>query len=331
MFPVGVDVSKSTLDLCMLYDGIKGRIKTRNIRNDRSATDNIIRWLRLQHCGPQDVHLVMEATGVYHERLATDLYDAGFCVSLANPHRSREFARGMGIMTKTDKVDAYMLACYALLKKPHRWKPPAPEIRHLSALLRRRDVLLGDAVREENRLEKYLSTYTPADVISSCMRMAHLLREEVDSIERQIKAHIQACPDLKRDFSLLTSIKSVGPQLGMHMLVVLRSYNIESAEQAAAFLGVVPVEKRSGTSVRNRFRMSKIGPPQLRAKLYMSALCGKIHNKRMRNMYNELCLRGKPKMVAIGALMRKLVHWCYGVLKTGTAFCDEISNSLVHT
>lgn len=331
MFPVGIDVSKSTLDLCMLYDGIKGRIKTRNIRNDRSATENIIRWLRLQHCGPQDVHLVMEATGVYHERLATDLHDAGFYVSLANPHRTREFARGMGIMTKTDKVDAYMLACYSFLKKPHRWEPPAPEIRHLSALLRRRDVLLGDAVREENRLEKYLSTDTPANVISSCMRMAQLLREEVDSIERQIKAHIQASPDLKQDYSLLTSIKSVGPQLGMHMLVVLRSHNFESAEQAAAFLGVVPVEKRSGTSVRSRPRMSKIGPPQLRAKLYMSALCGKIHNKRMRNMYDELCMRGKPKMVAIGALMRKLLHWCYGVLKTGTAFCDEISPPLVHT
>ncbi len=95
----------------------------------------------------------MEATGVYHERLATELHDAGFRVSLANPHRSREFARGMGIMTKTDKVDAYMLACYAFLKKPHRWEPPAPEIRYLGALLRRRDVLLGDALREENWLE----------------------------------------------------------------------------------------------------------------------------------------------------------------------------------
>lgn len=63
----------------------------------------------------------------------------------------------------------------------------------------------------------------------------------------------------------------------------------------------------------------------------MSAFCGKIHNKRMRNMYDELCMRGKPKMVAIGALMTKLVHWCYGVLKTGTAFCDEISNPLIHT
>ena len=142
-------------------------------------------------------------------------------------------------------------------------------------------------------------------------------------IERQIKAHIKASPALRRDYTLLTSIKSVGPQLGMHMLVVLRSHNFVSAEQAAAFLGVVPIEKRSGTSVRRRPRMSKIGPPQLRAKLYMSALCGKIYNKRMRNIYDEMCLRGKPKMVAIGALMRKLVHWCYGVLKTGTVFNDE--------
>lgn len=162
MFPVGIDVSKNTLDLCILYDGIKGRIKPRNIQNNRHSVENILRWLRLQHCGPEDVHVVMEATGVYHERLATELHDAGFRVSLANPHRSREFARGMGIMTKTDKVDAYMLACYAFLKKSHHWEPPAPEIRYLGALLRRRDVLLGDALREENRLEKYLSTDTPA-------------------------------------------------------------------------------------------------------------------------------------------------------------------------
>ena len=150
-------------------------------------------------------------------------------------------------------------------------------------------------------------------------------------IERQIKAHIKASPALRRDYTLLTSIKSVGPQLGMHMLVVLRSHNFASAEQAAAFLGVVPIEKRSGTSVRRRPRMSKIGPPQLRAKLYMSALCGKIYNKRMRNIYDEMCLRGKPKMVAIGALMRKLVHWCYGVLKTGTVFNDESLKQVLST
>lgn len=109
MFPVGIDVSKNTLDLCMLYDGIEGRIKTRNILNNSRSVENIIRWLRLQHCGPEDVHVVMEATGVYHERLATELHHAGFRVSLANPHRSREFARGMGIMTKTDNIEQQRL------------------------------------------------------------------------------------------------------------------------------------------------------------------------------------------------------------------------------
>lgn len=170
--------------------GSKAITKSRNIRNDRSATENIIRWFRLQHCGLQDVHLVTEATGVCHERLATDLHNAGFCVSLANFHRSREFACGMGIMTKTDNVDVCMLACYTLLKRPHRWEPHAPEIRHLSALFRRRDELMGDAMREESRLEEYLSVDTPAIVINSCMRIAQMLREEADSIERQIKAHI---------------------------------------------------------------------------------------------------------------------------------------------
>ncbi|MDE8558934.1 IS110 family transposase, partial [Pantoea vagans] len=87
MFPVGIDVSKDTLDLCILYDDIKGRIRTKKIKNDRSAAANIFRWLRLQHCGPGDVHLIMEATGVYHERLAFSLHEAGGYVSLANPHR----------------------------------------------------------------------------------------------------------------------------------------------------------------------------------------------------------------------------------------------------
>jgi transposase len=156
-----------------------------------------------------------------------------------------------------------------------------------------------------------LSPPTTCRYYQFLMHMAQLLRDEVSNIERQIKAHIKASPALRRDYTLLTSIKSVGPQLGMHMLVVLRSHDFSSAEQAAAFLGVVPIEKRSGTSVRSRPRMSKIGPPQLRAKLYMSALCGKIYNKRMRNIYDEMCLQGKPKMVAIGALMR---NWCTGVM-----------------
>ncbi|RWT12415.1 hypothetical protein DN603_30880 [Raoultella planticola] len=117
MFPVGIDVSKNTLDLCMLYDGIKGRIKTRNIQNNRHSVENILRWLRLQHCSPEDVHVVMEATGVYHERLATELHDAGFRVSLANPLK---WFTEFGHLNRGDMLTSEQHRCHNEKKKFQR-------------------------------------------------------------------------------------------------------------------------------------------------------------------------------------------------------------------
>lgn len=157
--------------------------------------------------------------------------------------------------------------------------------------------------------------------------MLKRLNDELAEIELMLKEHVEKHASLKEDFELLTSIKSVGPQLGLNMLVILRSHDFRSAEQVAAFLGVAPVEKRSGTSVRGRPRMSKIGPPEMRAKLYLAALCGLRFNAAMKSIYERLCLNGKAKMVAIGALMRKLIHWCFGVLKSRQFFDIDYINS----
>ncbi|HAV9747919.1 TPA: IS110 family transposase, partial [Escherichia coli] len=167
MFQLGIDVSKKTLDLCLLREGVKGRVKTRKLQNDINAVSAVIAWLSKQHCKPEDVHIIMEATGVYHESLTYGLHKAGGRISLANPHRAREFALGMGMLTKNDRVDAYMLACYGALKAPEPWLPPPEEVRHLSALLRRRDALVADSTREKNRLEKYLATDTPSVIAES--------------------------------------------------------------------------------------------------------------------------------------------------------------------
>lgn len=326
MYQLGIDVSKKTLDICLMLEGIRGQLKTKRIKNDFRAVHTINAWLQKHDCALCDVHIIMEATGVYHELLATGLHLAGGKVSLANPHRTREFARGMDILTKTDKVDAWMLACYGALKKPDAWTPPAEEIRHLSALLKRRDLLVTDATREKNRLEKYRATHTPHVVIVSAENMLRRLNDELSEIELMLKQHVERHVFLKEDYELLTSIKSVGPQLGLNMLVILRSHHFRNAEQVAAFLGVAPVEKRSGTSVRGRARMSKIGPPEMRAKLYLAALCGLRFNIAMKSMYERLCLNGKAKMVAIGALMRKLIHWCFGVLKSRQPFDIDFIN-----
>jgi transposase len=102
MNQLGIDVSKKTLDICLLQEGHRGRIKTKKLKNDYKSVHIIVSWLQTQHCELQNVHIIMEATGVYHELLATSLHLAGGHVSLANPHRSREFAKGMGILTKTE-------------------------------------------------------------------------------------------------------------------------------------------------------------------------------------------------------------------------------------
>ena len=326
VFQLGIDVSKKTLDLCLLREGVKGRVKTRKLKNDLSATSAVINWLHKQHCEPVEVHIILEATGVYHESLAYSLHKAGAWLSLANPHRSREFARGMGMLTKNDQVDAYMLACYGALKAPAPWTPPPDNVRYLSSLLRRRDALVADSTREKNRLEKCKAADYPPVISKSIENMLQRLNSELVYLDKVIREHLEQYPELKKDFDLLTSIKSVGFQLGLNMLVILRSHRFDNAEQAAAFLGVVPVEKSSGTSVSGKSRLSKIGPPEIRAKLYLASLCGLRFNPVMKAMYERLCQCGKAKMCAIGALMRKLVHWCYGVLHTQLPFDVDYRN-----
>ncbi|AJC68061.1 transposase [Dickeya zeae EC1] len=316
MYYVGIDISKRVVDVCLLVDGIKGKRKTKTLPNGPNAVEALAEWLTRQQCDPGQAHIVMEATGIYHEHLAYGLHQSGIAVSVINPHRLREFAKGMGILTKTGKVDACALACYGCLRQPECWTPPAPEIRKLRALLQHRDSLLGDKQRLENRLSALSSTLTTEEVMASLELMVQHVKDELEHIERLIADHIDKYPGLKNDLKLLKSIDGVGDQIGWNMLATIRGSNFRSAEQVAAYLGVIPVERRSGTSVRGRARLSKIGPPAIRAKLYMGAIAAISHNHHVKAQYERLLQKGKAKMLAIGAAMRKLVHLCYGVLHT---------------
>jgi len=146
--------------------------------------------------------------------------------------------------------------------------------------------------------------------------MSGNLKEEIARIERLISDHIDRHPGLKNDLKLLESIDGVGKQIGLNMLAVLRGNEFTSAEQVAAYVGVAPVERRSGTSVHRRTKLSKMGSSSMRAKLYMGALTAISCNAHVKALYERLLLKGKAKMSAIGAAMRKQVHLCYGVLHT---------------
>jgi len=316
MFFIGIDVSKAKLDCSLLLDVASSKRRAKTVANSKAGVSELLAWCVKQHASPYELHAILEGTGVYHEPAALALADAGVTVSIVNPAQVKDFGRSLGVRTKTDGVDSRVLARYGALLKPRAWTPPSLEARTLQALLARREAIAKDLQREHNRLEKADVTDTPALIRQSLVESIAFLEQQLTKLQQEIDNHINKHPGLKADRDLLTSIPAVGPQVGNHLLAVMHNHDFHSAEQLAAYLGLVPVERQSGSSVLGRPRLSKAGPARIRAVLYMAAIVGTQHNPHIKALYQRLQERGKTKMSALGAAMRKLVHLCFGVLKT---------------
>ncbi len=316
MHYLGIDVAKAKLDCSLLLDPNSAKRKAKSVANTQAGFAELLQWLRKQDIALSNIHAILEGTGVYHEQAAMALCDAGLAVSIINPAQVRDFAKGLAIRSKTDGIDSQVLARYGALVQPGLWTPPSPQARTLQALLSRREAIAQDLQRERNRQEKADATDTPELIRQSLADSIHFLQTQLKKLQQDIDDHIDRHPVLKDDLVLLNSIPGVGPQVGRHLLSVLHRHHFDHAEQLAAYLGLVPVEWQSGSSVPGRARLSKAGPAHLRAVLYMAAVVATKYNPHVKALYERLLTRGKCKMAALGAAMRKLVHLCFGVWKT---------------
>lgn len=313
---IGIDVAKEKLDCFWLKDAERCTGRSKVFTNSPGEFPALVDWMVAQTGeAPGQLHVVMEATGVYHEALAYALHAAGTQVSVVNPAWVRDYAKGLGVRTKTDKQDRVVLARLGAREPLRLWQPEPTEIRTLKALLARYEAVKRDHRRELNRLEKAEITQVSEIVLESIRTLLTELKKEQDRLEKRIRQHIDQHPNLKHDRHLLESIPGIGPVVSALMLAVLRSRVFSSAGQCAAFLGLVPVQHESGSSVRGPSRLSKAGDATVRAKLYMAAVVAIQHNPDIQHHYQRLLKNGKSKMAALGAAMRKLVHICFGVLK----------------
>ena len=286
------------------------------MKNTPQGLAELAAWCVKNGAPISQTHAIMEGTGVYHSIAAETLTKTGMKVSVVNPAQVKHFGKGLGVKTKTDSMDSFVLARYGKVQNPEIWQPPPKNVRTLQLLMRRLDAVSQDVQREYNRQEKIkFSGKVPPIVLASIEKSIAFHTEEQNALRKEIEAHINNDPDLKKDVKLLRTIPGVGEIVGATMVVMLREHDFRSAEQAAAYLGVVPVERQSGTSVHGRAKMSKSGPPKVRALLYLAGMVGIRHNPHCKQTYERLIAKGKTKMTALGAVMRKLVHLCYGVLK----------------
>lgn len=325
MHCIGVDISKAKLDSALLSDPLALKFKDKGVANTAAGHQQLLAWAMKQtKAQASDIHFILESSGVYGEPLALFLCRAGAIVSVVNPKQVRDFAKGLGLLNKTDRLDARVLARFGAVKKPQRYVPPSAEVLELKAMLARLDALDADLQRENNRMEKAQSTITPARVVGSIERSIGFIEKEKAVLEKAINDHIDSNPKLKHDRELLESIPAVGRLTAWRMLSVIHSYSFQKASQLAAYLGLVPILHESGSSVHKRPRLSKAGNARMRAALYMPAVVAKSHNPDVRALYERLVDSGMAKLAAICAAMRKLVHICFGVLKHQTPYEPQL-------
>ena len=311
---LGVDIAKLKFDVCLIKEN--GKAKHKVFANTTHGFEKLSIWLSSHQVG--SLNVCLEATGSYGEALALYLFDVGLTVSVVNPAAVKAFAASRLTRTKTDKVDAELIARFCLAQQPEAWQPPAPEVRELQALVRRLESLIEMREALDNRLSSGVST---ASVRHSLEEHIAYLIDEIKQTELMIREHINNHPDLKEQSGLLDSIPGIGATTAARLLAEITDFKqYKSARQVAAYAGLVPRKRRSGSSVRGRTCLSKVGNARLRKALYFPAITALRCSGFFQQWAAGLRERGKCKMAVIGAAMRKLIHLAYGVLKTGKPF-----------
>ena len=322
---LGIDVSKNTLDAALIghNDTQSSKAKHQVFSNDADGHTALLSWLAEQ--GAETVHACLEATGTWAVACARVLDETGHTVSLVNPARIHAFGRSQLKRTKTDKADSLLIASFCQMHNPPAWTPHSPQVQQLQGLIRRLESLEEMNKMEQNRLGS--GGLCPAVQVSLEEHIAYL-QQQIEKTRRQIKDQINQDPDLKQQAKLLESIPGIGAATAALLLAELGDISqFSGARQVAAFAGLVPRIRESGTSVHGRSRLSKVGSSRLRKSLYFPAITALRFNPLIKAFGLRLSVQGKAKMLIIGAAMRKLLHLAYGVLKSGVpfdpAFCSQ--------
>ncbi len=314
---IGIDVAKASFDVALPLPGGKYRTKAK-MANKANGFQELLAW-RAKHA--PDAAVGMEATGIYHEALARALVEAGVVVYVANPARVKAFGQAEGSRTKTDRTDSKLIAHFfqgQRDEKLHPYVPPTPSEVKLRALVRRRDDLLEMLQMERNRVE-----VADTSVLQGIQDVIQTLEAQIGQVEKAIRDHIDDDPDLRENNRLLTSIPGVAQTSSAQLLAFLGDiHKYTDVRQLVAHAGLNPSQRQSGT-YDGRSHISRVGHATLRSKLYMPALTGKTHNPVLKAFARRLNEQAKPFKVVMCALMRKLIHIVWGVLRSGRPFSAE--------
>lgn len=310
MIYVGLDISKHTIDVCELNGD---NAKNYQLDNSPVGYDELIKRLNKL---TDEIHVCCEYTGIYYYAIANALYQANITISVVNAYSIKSYARLTLSRTKTDKQDAKLIAQYCKINQPEPWQPPKEQAQMLKNLTRRLEQLTKLRIMELNR-QKVAETC----VSESIDVILNALNQEIDRIEQQLQNYINQSAELNNQQQRLTTITGIGKKTANVLLSVLCEIErFPTHNHLVSYLGLSPIIVESGSSVRGKSRISKMGDKFVRKSLYLPAMTVCRRSKLFKPWFEYHQSRGKhPKQIYV-MMMRKLIIYAYHVIKHDTYF-----------
>jgi len=317
MLYAGIDVSKDKLDVAIASSKEK-ILLTAIFDNNLTGYRKLKSWSKKHSKSYDEIHFCMESTGIYHEEIAEFLQEEHFVVSVINPAQSKAFAESRLCRTKTDKVDAGILAHYCLLHQPEEMIKLPDDVKKLKRLMRFLNTQIEARAKEKTRLH----SIKDEDVAHVLKGTISFLSDSIAKTQNLIKNHLKNSPELERKAKLLKTIPSIGEKTTWEILAEIHIEDGKNVNVKAqvAHAGLAPKDHLSGSSIRGKSKICKKGNANLRKALYMPAVNGITHNPILFGFYHRLLSRGKLKKVALVAAMRKLLAIAIGVLRNNQPF-----------
>jgi len=312
---MGIDIAKATFDFCLLSrDGAllwRGRFS-----NDSSGIKQFLAQLGAGRWKPSLIHFALESSGVYGKALIAALHQVSLAVSVLNPAQVKYFAFSVLRRTKNDRVDAEIIARFCLERKPIANRPLRPVEEQLKLLVHERDSRVGEQNRERSRAKNDpFQIELPSLISRQRQHRLKQLEKEITQLDAALNELIASDEYLNTQSQLLCSIPGIAQTTAAKLLSELAGKEFQSARQLAAYAGLTPSEFRSGVSSYGKTHLSKVGNAFLRKALYLPAAVARRWCKPLRPWITLLEQRRLSNLAIRGAIMRKLLHIAFGVLR----------------
>ncbi len=322
---VGIDIAKATFTACICKQSSSCQLQHSEVMqfdNCKRGFNQLLKWVRKNKVVIDEPVFVMEATGIYYEPLAYHLHKLSLHVSVVLPNKVKHYAKSLNVKSKTDLIDARLIAQMGAERSLELWQPPARIFKDLRALTRLCTDLKVQKTVFENRLQSIEAGNEPLEfIIQSTESIIAKLDKEIEKCQAQIAAMMQSEQWLNEKVKKLLTIKGVGLISVAIIIAETQGFKlITNVKQLVSYAGYDVVERESGTSIKGRTKISKKGNSRIRAALHFPALVAARHNQHLKIVYQRINNNKPSKMVGVVALQRKLLILMYALWKNDTEY-----------